>query len=140
MCTLETWLNHLVANGLITYEDAVARSVHPKELKPPAASARLRRRDLTLGLTAGAQERDSYPGRLGMFKNGVKTVVLLAGIGVLFMVVGSFFGAGGLVIGLALGVVFVGGSYWFSDKLAVRAAGAKPVSRGRGAEALRHRA
>lgn len=63
-----------------------------------------------------------------MFKNGVKTVVLLAGIGALFMVVGSFFGSGGLEIGLALGVLFVGGSYWFSDKLAVRAAGAKPVS------------
>ena len=40
MCTLETWLNHLVANGLITYEDAMARSVYPKELKPaPAAAA-----------------------------------------------------------------------------------------------------
>src|SRR3954463_5950031 len=63
-----------------------------------------------------------------MFRNTVKTVVLLAFIGVLFMVVGSFFGTGGLVIGLALGLVFVGGSYWFSDKLAVRAAGAKPVS------------
>ena len=63
-----------------------------------------------------------------MFKNGVKTVVLLAGIGALFLVVGSFFGTGGLVIGLVLGIVFVGGSYWFSDKLAVRAAGAKPVT------------
>ena len=63
-----------------------------------------------------------------MFKNGVKTVLLLAGIGVLFMAVGSFFGTGGLVIGLVLGLVFVGGSYWFSDKLAVRAAGAVPVS------------
>ena len=63
-----------------------------------------------------------------MFKNGVKTVILLAGIGALFMGVGSFFGSGGLMIGLILGVVFVGGSYWFSDKLAVRAAGAKPVS------------
>ena len=63
-----------------------------------------------------------------MFKNGVKTAVLLAGFGVLFMVVGSFFGSGGLEIGLALGVLFVGGSYWFSDKLAVKAAGAKPVS------------
>ena len=35
MCTLETWLNHLVENGLITYEDAVSRSSHPKEIKPP---------------------------------------------------------------------------------------------------------
>ena len=63
-----------------------------------------------------------------MFKNSVKTVLVLAGIGALFLVVGSFFGTGGLVIGLVLGLVFVGGSYWFSDKLAVRAAGAKPVT------------
>jgi heat shock protein HtpX len=63
-----------------------------------------------------------------MFKNGVKTAALLAGIGALFMLVGSIFGSGGLFIGLILGVVFVGGSYWFSDKLAVRAAGAKPVT------------
>ncbi len=39
MCTLETWLNHLVANGLITYEDAVARSMHPKEIKPATVAA-----------------------------------------------------------------------------------------------------
>jgi heat shock protein HtpX len=63
-----------------------------------------------------------------MFKNGVKTAALLAGIGALFMLVGSFFGSAGLFIGLVLGVVFVGSSYWFSDKLAVRAAGAKPVT------------
>src|SRR3954462_2925570 len=67
-----------------------------------------------------------------MSKNGLKTVALLAGFGVLFMVIGSFFGTGGLVIGLGLGLVFVGGSYWFSDKLAVRAAGAKPVSEAEG--------
>jgi heat shock protein HtpX len=63
-----------------------------------------------------------------MFRNTVKTVVLLTAIGVLFMAVGAFFGPQGLVIGLALGLVFVGGSYWFSDKLAVRAAGAVPVT------------
>ena len=39
MCTLETWLNHLVANGLITYEDALSRSVHPKEIKPASVAA-----------------------------------------------------------------------------------------------------
>jgi heat shock protein HtpX len=63
-----------------------------------------------------------------MFRNNVKTVLLLVGLGVLFMGIGSLFGTGGFVIGLVLGLVFVGGSYWFSDKIAVRAAGAKPVS------------
>ncbi len=38
MCTLETWLNHLIENGLITYEDALSRSSHPKELKAPSGT------------------------------------------------------------------------------------------------------
>lgn len=63
-----------------------------------------------------------------MFRNNVKTVVLLAALGALFMGVGAAFGTGGFIIGLVLGLVFVGGSYWFSDKIAVRAAGAVPVS------------
>jgi heat shock protein HtpX len=60
--------------------------------------------------------------------NNAKTFVLLAFLGALFLGVGSFFGQGGLLIGLALGLVFVGGSYWFSDKVAVKAARAKPVT------------
>ncbi len=63
-----------------------------------------------------------------MSKNSLKTAVLLAGFGGLLMLVGSFFGKGGLYIGLALGLVFVGGSYWFSDKVAIRSARAVPVS------------
>jgi heat shock protein HtpX len=63
-----------------------------------------------------------------MFRNNVKTVVLLTALAALFMGVGAFFGQGGFIIGLVLGLVFVGGSYWFSDKIAVRAAGAVPVS------------
>ena len=64
-----------------------------------------------------------------MLKNTTKTFVLLALLGALFMGVGSaFFGQGGLILGLGLGIVFVGGSYWFSDKVAVKAARAKPVS------------
>jgi heat shock protein HtpX len=63
-----------------------------------------------------------------MFKNTVKTFVLLAALGALLMGVGSFWGQGGLIIGLGLGIVFVGGSYWFSDKIAVKAARAKPVT------------
>ncbi len=62
-----------------------------------------------------------------MSKNTVKTFVLLAAFGGLFMVIGAFFGQTGLIIGLTLGLVLVGGSCWFSDKLAVASAGAKPV-------------
>jgi heat shock protein HtpX len=63
-----------------------------------------------------------------MSKNVFKTFVLLAGFGALLMGIGSFFGTGGLIIGLGIGLVFVGGSYWFSDTLAVKAAGAQPVT------------
>ena len=61
-------------------------------------------------------------------KNNAKTVVLLATLGGALVTAGSLFGGrGGATIGLVLGLVMVGGSYWFSDKLAVRAAGAEPL-------------
>ena len=62
--------------------------------------------------------------------NTFKTTILLALLGALFMGIGAALGGQtGLAIGLLLGLVFVGGSYWFSDKLAIAAARAKPVSR-----------
>jgi heat shock protein HtpX len=63
-----------------------------------------------------------------MSKNTIKTFALLAGFGALIMVIGSFFGQVGLLIGFGIALAFVGGSYWFSDKLAVKAAGAHEVS------------
>jgi heat shock protein HtpX len=63
-----------------------------------------------------------------MVKNTVKTAVLLAALGGLMIGVGSLFGRGGALIGFLLALVFVGGSYWFSDRLAITAARAKPVS------------
>ena len=63
-----------------------------------------------------------------MFKNSMKTAVLLAAMGGLIIVIGSFFGTGGLYLGLLLALVLVGGSYWFSDKLAIAAARAHEVS------------
>lgn len=62
-------------------------------------------------------------------KNNLKTAVILAAIGGLMVLVGgAIAGNGGAVIGLGLGVAMAGGSYWFSDKLAIRAARAVEVS------------
>ncbi|HYV58529.1 MAG TPA: zinc metalloprotease HtpX [Acidimicrobiia bacterium] len=63
------------------------------------------------------------------FTNTFKTFILLAFLGAVFIGIGAIFGTGGLIIGAALGLLFVGGTYWFSDKVAVAAARAKPVSR-----------
>jgi heat shock protein HtpX len=63
-----------------------------------------------------------------MSKNTIKTYVLLAALGGFLVLAGSFFGRGGAIIGLAIGLLFVGGSYWFSDKLAIAASRSKPVS------------
>ncbi|MDP9071646.1 MAG: zinc metalloprotease HtpX [Actinomycetota bacterium] len=64
-----------------------------------------------------------------MSKNTIKTFTLLAAIGGLLVVVGQVLGGQlGAFIGLLLGVAIVGFSYWNSDKLAIRAARAVPVS------------
>jgi heat shock protein HtpX len=61
-------------------------------------------------------------------KNVFKTYLLLAVLGALFIGIGAIFGKTGAVIGLVIGLLFVGGSYWFSDKLAIKSARAVPVS------------
>lgn len=61
-------------------------------------------------------------------KNNLKTFILLAVLGGIMIGIGSFWGRGGAMIGLIIGLVFVGGSYWFSDKLAIKSARARPVT------------
>jgi heat shock protein HtpX len=62
-------------------------------------------------------------------RNTLKTTILLASLGGILVVIGAAFGGrGGVLIGLAVGLAMVGGSYWFSDKLAIKAAGAVPVT------------
>ena len=64
-----------------------------------------------------------------MNKNTIKTYVLLAALGGLLILAGqALFGGAGAYIGLGIGLLFVGGSYWFSDKIAIAASRAKPVS------------
>lgn len=62
-------------------------------------------------------------------KNTFKTFVLLAGLGGLLVILGQLLGgATGAIIGLALGLLIVGFSYWKSDTLAIKAARAVPVT------------
>ncbi len=64
-----------------------------------------------------------------MSKNTIKTYILLAALGGLLVVIGGgVAGGSGALIGLVIGLVFVGASYWFSDKLAIKAARARPVT------------
>ncbi|MBU3690132.1 MAG: protease HtpX [Acidimicrobiales bacterium mtb01] len=64
-------------------------------------------------------------------KNTFKTTVLLAGLGGLIVAIASLLGggsSGAVMFGLVIALVMVGGSYWFSDKLALRAAKAQVVT------------
>jgi heat shock protein HtpX len=64
-----------------------------------------------------------------MNKNTFKTYLLLATLGGLLVVGGGLIYEGtGAAIGLIIGLLFVGGSYWFSDKIAIKAARAQPVT------------
>jgi len=70
-------------------------------------------------------------GKKNMFKNTMKTFVLLAGLGGLIVGVAAILGGGSssaVMIGLVLALVMVGGSYWFSDKLALKAARAQVIT------------
>jgi heat shock protein HtpX len=66
-----------------------------------------------------------------MFKNTMKTTVLLAALGGLIVGVASILGggsSGAVMIGLVLALVMVGGSYWFSDRLALASAKAQVIT------------
>ena len=64
-----------------------------------------------------------------MNKNTFKTFVLLAGLtGMLVVIGGAISGGTGATIMLIVSFLMVGGSYWFSDKLAIKAARAVPAS------------
>jgi heat shock protein HtpX len=60
--------------------------------------------------------------------NGLKTAFLLGGMSALIILISSLFGRMALFIGLALALLMNGYAYFKSDKLALRAMRARPVS------------
>jgi len=60
--------------------------------------------------------------------NGLKTAVLLGALSAVILIIGSFFGRNGLVIALVVALGTNAYAYWNSDKLALRAMRARPVS------------
>jgi heat shock protein HtpX len=62
-------------------------------------------------------------------KNTVKTYILLATMGGLIILIGGLVGRGpGATIGLLAALGFTGASYWFSDRIAIKASRAVPVT------------
>ena len=62
------------------------------------------------------------------YQNGAKTAALLAAMSGLILVVGAFFGRGGLMLALVVALGVNGYSYFYSDKIALRSMHARPVS------------
>jgi heat shock protein HtpX len=60
--------------------------------------------------------------------NGLKTAVLLGALSALILWAGSLFGSGGLTVALVLALVMNGVSYFYSDRIALRSMGARPVA------------
>ena len=60
--------------------------------------------------------------------NGLRTAVLLGGLSAIIVVIGGFFGRTGLLVAVLLALGVNAYAYWNSDRLALRAMRARPVS------------
>ncbi len=63
-----------------------------------------------------------------MWKNRVKTGILLAALSGVFLWIGSFWGQSGLTFAIFFALIMNVGSYWFSDKIVLKMYNAQEVS------------
>lgn len=67
---------------------------------------------------------------MSVLGNQIKTLLLMSVLTVLVILIGgSLGGQSGMMMALILALVMNGGSYWFSDKIALSMTGAKPLSK-----------
>lgn len=60
--------------------------------------------------------------------NRAKTWILIAALGGAFVLVGSIWGTGGMVLALAIALIFNFSMYWFSARIAIATTRSKPVT------------
>lgn len=64
-----------------------------------------------------------------MGRNVITLTVLLTALSVLFVLIGRLAGGtGGMLVAVVFALLLNGGAYWFSDKLVLRMAGARPLA------------
>ncbi|GEA33731.1 MULTISPECIES: zinc metalloprotease HtpX [Clostridium] len=67
---------------------------------------------------------------MNSFGNQIKTLLLMSVLTILVVLIGRGIGGqSGMLMALVLALVMNGGSYWFSDKIALSMTGAKPLTR-----------
>ena len=67
---------------------------------------------------------------MSSFGNQIKTLLLMSVLTILVVLIGRGIGGqSGMLMALVLALVMNGGSYWFSDKIALSITGAKPLTR-----------
>ncbi|OOM32186.1 zinc metalloprotease HtpX [Clostridium beijerinckii] len=67
---------------------------------------------------------------MSSFGNQIKTLLLMSVLTILVVLIGRGIGGqSGMLMALVLALVMNGGSYWFSDKIALSMTGAKPLTR-----------
>src|SRR5919198_534358 len=125
--------NGLWENGCQRRGVAQADRPSPRGWNPPAPAGGNPRQDLRRDVGEGLFHRSGRREMTGI--NRVKTWILIAALGGLFVGLGALFGGrSGALIALVFAFAFNFAMYWFSDRIAILSSRSKPVSEGEAPE------